>query len=245
VTVDVRDDAAIKTLRLNRPQKKNALSLAMYEALAEALVEAQRQPNIRVVQLLGQRGVFTAGNDIQDFVENPPLSPDSAVFRFLNSLAMLDKPLVIGVDGPAVGVGSTMLLHADVVIASDAAWFQFPFVDLGLVPEAGSSYLLPLQVGLTQASRWLMLAERVSAEQALRFGLVSEVVAPADLEERTSLLAQKLAEKQTEALCATKRLLRQPLREALMGAMREEGAIFAQRLQSPDTQGKLRAFFKR
>jgi enoyl-CoA hydratase/carnithine racemase len=238
-------EGAVLVVRLARPEKKNALTLAMYTAITAAFRQAREDDAIHALLLLGAPGAFTSGNDIADFMASPPSGPDSPVFGFLEALSTFPKPLVMGVDGPAIGVGTTMLLHADLVIASTRSRFQMPFVDLGLVAEGASSVLLPERVGLALASRWLLLGESFDAETARASGLLSEVVDPAALEDRARSLAQALAAKPVEAVRITKQLLREPQREAVQRALHREGDAFVARLASPETAAAFMAFMSR
>ena len=239
------DPGPITTLRFNRPEKRNALTVATYEALAEALGRARDDDEVRVVLFAGQPGVFTAGNDILDFAERPPAGEGSPVFRFLEALVDFPKPIVAAVDGPAIGVGTTMLAHCDLVVASARARFQLPFVNLGLVPEAASTLLLPLFVGQARASRWLLLGEPIDAPAALEAGLVSELVEPDALEARARALCEALAAKPPEALRQTKQLLRAGWRDAVHAALAREGAAFVERLRSPEAAQAFAAFLTR
>src|SRR6266478_5827942 len=177
--LDARDDhgGKVRTLVMNRPAKKNALTVAMYAALADELARAAGSSAIRAVVLTGAGDVFTAGNDIMDFIAQPPVTDDSHVVRFLKALVAFPKPIVAAVNGLAIGIGTTMLLHCDLVIAAASARFQFPFVSLGLSPEGGSSLLLPRMAGLQRASEALLWGEPFDAAAAERLGFVNEVVA--------------------------------------------------------------------
>lgn len=230
------------TLRVERPEKKNALNLQMYRQLTAGLKEADTDDGIHAIVLLGVNGCFTAGNDIKDFIENPPLGEDSDVFRFLSALTSLRKPLIAGVDGLAVGVGATLLLHCDLVIASSRASFRMPFTRLGLVPEAGSSLLLPAIAGHALAMEWLLFGDFFDADAAYRGRLVNKIVAPEHLETSTLELAAKLGELPLEALVQSKALVRQATQRGLAEAMTREGAIFTERLRAPETIAAFMAF---
>jgi enoyl-CoA hydratase/carnithine racemase len=230
-------------LRLNRPAKKNAITSAMYATLAEALGAAAEDSELRVVTILGSGGTFTSGNDLRDFQQAPPLDLDQPVFRFLRAISTFPKPLVAGVEGLAVGVGTTMLLHCDLVIAAANAQFSMPFVDLALVPEAGSSLLLPQLIGRHRAARHLMLGEPFDATTAFGYGLVTELVT-SDLETRVTQVAEKIAAKPPEAVRMTKRLLRSG-EEAVAARIEEEAKLFAARLSSPEAMEAFTAFFEK
>jgi enoyl-CoA hydratase/carnithine racemase len=235
-------DAGVLTLTFNRPQKKNAFTGEMYDAAARALLDADANDAVRVVVLTGAGGAFTAGNDLKDFLEKPPTGEDSTVFRFLRALAHHTRPLVAGVDGVAVGIGTTLLLHCDYVAASERAVFSMPFVNLGLSPEGASSVLLPRLAGMALASELLMFGEPFDAATALRAGLVNQVVPEAGLAELVHKRAAALAAKPVESLRLTKRLLREPLRATVDEALSREGAHFIQRLGSAEAREAFNAF---
>lgn len=243
ITVDSRD--AIRVIRLARPEKKNALTVAMYAALHEALAAASADEAVRVVVLTGAPGVFTAGNDLADFLQHPPTGEDSAVFRFLHALVEFPKPVIVAVDGPAIGIGTTLLLHCDLIVATPAARFALPFAKLALVPEAASSFLLPLLAGYHRAAEWLLLGEPFSGEDAYRVGLVNRLVVAEALEDTALGLARALAALPPEAVMLSKRLLRDPLHDATMATIRREAAVFVQRLQSTEARQAFEAFFTR
>ena len=229
-------------LAFDRPNKKNAITTAMYTAFADALTAAAMDDSVRVVLFVGSGGNFTAGNDLSDFLQNPPAGEGSPVFRLLDALRTFPKPLVAAVDGFAIGIGTTMLLHCDLAYASDRARFQMPFVNLGLTPEGGSSYLLPRLVGVARASEWLFFGEPFSADDALRGGLINAIVAADELEEHARSRCAALARKPPAALRAAKELLRAPQRQALHDAMAREGEEFVARLSTPEAIEALKRF---
>ncbi len=230
------------TIRMDRLAKKNALTMAMYAELTRGLVEAGKDDEVHAIVILGGAGAFSAGNDIHDFIQNPPQGEDSDVFRFLDALVGTDKPIIAGVDGLAVGVGVTMLLHCDLVVASPRARFRTPFSRLGLVPEAGSSLLLPALMGHQRAMEWLLLGDFVDAEGARAAGLINRIVEPEAVESTALELAGRMAESPLAALVATKRLVRESTRTALRGVMAREGAVFTERLRAPETIAAFMAF---
>jgi enoyl-CoA hydratase/carnithine racemase len=234
---------AVLHLRLDRPEKKNALTLEMYTALAEALRGAEEDPGVRAVLFSGAGDAFTGGNDLRDFLERPPTDETSPVLRFLDALTGSTRPLVAAVHGLAVGIGTTLLLHCDLVYAARSARFHLPFVQLGLVPEAGSSLLLPRRIGGARAAEMLLLGEPMEAEEALAAGLVSRVFPEEELLEQAFARAERLAKQPPEALRATRTLLRQEDRSALPERMRREGALFLERLKSEETRAVMQAFF--
>ena len=237
---EVRDH--VLEVVLDRPAKRNAFTVAMYEGLVRAFEQATASDDVRVLLLRGEGEHFAAGNDLFDFATNPPTDTNAPVFQFLQALATFGKPLVVAVDGAAIGLGTTLLLHADWVVATPRARLQLPFVDLGLVPEAGATVLLPLTVGRLRAQRWLLSGEPIPPAEALAAGLVTELVAPEALLEHARAVCTKLAAKPVEALRATKALTRAPWRDALTRALHEEGAVFLQRLGAADTKARLAAF---
>lgn len=239
--VEARRDGDVLTLRLSRPEKKNALTGAMYHALIAAFDEADNAESIGAILLAGSGGAFTAGNDIADFLSLARDPGSAPPFHFVRRLARLETPLVAAVEGVAVGIGTTLLLHSDLAYAAPSAVFRMPFVDLGLVPEAGSSLLLPQRVGLAKASELLMLGEPFGAEEALRLGLVNAVVPAAALLPHAVAQAQKLAAKPREAIRTTRRLLRGG-RTALLQAIDAEAEAFLAALRSPEAQAAVQSF---
>lgn len=242
VRIDLEE--GVLSVSLQREEKKNALTADMYSALAGAIEDAGRDPAVRVFLLSGSGGAFTAGNDLQDFLHNPPRDADAPVHCFISALAATDLPLVAAVDGIAVGIGTTMLLHFDQVLASDRARFSLPFVNLALPPEAGSSMLLVEACGYRKAAELLMLGEVFDAAEAQACGIVSRVVPAADLAAEALAIARQLAAKPRAALRATKRLMRRP-KEPLTDRVRAESEIFAQCLQSPAAKEAFAAFLEK
>jgi enoyl-CoA hydratase/carnithine racemase len=237
-------DGGVLLVRLNRPEKKNALTPDMYMALADAIDRANLDTGIRVVLFTGSQGIFTAGNDVSDFLDSPPAGSDSPVYRFINRMVTTDVPLMAAVDGFAVGIGTTMLLHFDQVFASHGATFSLPFINLALLPEAGSSQLLVEACGYKKAAELLMLGEPFSAQVALECGIVSHLSTPDSLQEEALSLARRLAAKPGSALRATKRLMRRT-REPLRDRVLAEGKLFAQQLQSGEAREALSAFLEK
>ncbi len=235
-------EAGVMTLTLNRLERKNSITSAMYAALADGLAQARDDASVRVVLVQGHETVFSAGNDIGDFLNKPPAGMDSPVFRFLTGIAGFPKPLLAAVCGPAVGVGTTMLFHCDLVYAGDNAAFSTPFVNLGLCPEAASSLLLPRRIGLARAAEVLLLAEPFGAEQALEWGLVNRILPPLEVNAHAQAQARRLAEKPLGALLATKRLLRLADADAVRRRLAEEGEVFARMLGEPAAREAFSAF---
>jgi enoyl-CoA hydratase/carnithine racemase len=245
--IEISTQAGVCELQLNRPNKKNALTLAMYRELTEALAAADADPAVRVVLVTGAGDAFCSGNDVMDFVAGAgTLDPDSAPpVQFVRALVSFGKPMVGAVQGAAVGIGATMLLHFDLVYASEDLKLSMPFVNLGLVPEAASSLLLPARVGLAVASEMLLLGAVIDARRARELGLVNEVLpSPAELRERARQRAVDLAMKAPAALLATRGLLRGG-RDALLQRVAEEAHQFAQRLSGPEAREAFTAFLER
>ncbi|MBV9394070.1 MAG: enoyl-CoA hydratase [Methylobacteriaceae bacterium] len=235
-----RDDKILR-ITINRPAKKNALTGAMYEAMREALELADRDKNIRAVLLTGTDGVFTAGNDIGDFLAGTRDEHGSPAFRFITAIAQCDTPIVAAVEGNAVGVGTTMLFHCDLVYAAPSAKFRMPFIDLGLVPEAASSLTVPLRVGMAKASEWLLLGDMFDAHEAHRWGVINAVVSAGELIDTALNAAKRLAAKPSQALVATRRLMRGD-RQAIRAQMAAESKEFAAALESPEAKAAFSAF---
>jgi enoyl-CoA hydratase/carnithine racemase len=222
----------VLVIRFNRPEKMNALTKEMYAELARLLNDANGDFAIRAVVLSAVGDHFTAGNDIMDFMSSPPTSEDSTVAAFLGSLLNFTKPLIAAVKGHAVGVGTTMLLHCDVVIASDTAKFSMPFTSLGLVPEAGSSMLFPALVGYQRAAKIFLTGEEFSPEFAREIGLVAEVVE--DAESEALKIAALIAEQPPQAVLNTKALMKASKHDAVEAVMKAEFQIFSLALQSEE-----------
>ena len=236
-------EGPVLRLQINRPEKRNALTLGMYEQLTSALQEADRNPAVRVVLIHGHPDGFTSGNDLKDFAQSPPVGVDSPVGRFITAISTARKPLVAAVAGPAVGIGMTMLLHCDFVYAAENTRFQAPFVNLALLPEAGSSLLLPMQIGYLRAARLLMLGEPFSAAMALQYGLVTEVSADAAAALKAAqAAAAQLSAKPAAALHLIKMLLKRPHAEQLATQIGEETRHFVEQLRSPEAVEAFKAF---
>ena len=241
----IHTEAGITTITLNRVDKKNSITSAMYSAMADALAQAQDDPAVRVVVLQGDMTIFSAGNDIGDFLQAPPTGAQSPVFRFLHGLAGFPKPIVAAVCGPAVGIGTTMLLHCDLVYAGDNAAFSLPFVNLGLCPEAASSLLLPQLFGYHRAAEALLLGEPFMAEAALEIGLVNRIVPPTEANAVAQAQARKLAAKPITSLVETKRLMKSGQSGRVAQQMNEEGAVFGRMLREPAAREAFTAFMEK
>jgi enoyl-CoA hydratase/carnithine racemase len=247
-TTNIRTSTAerITTVELHRPETKNALTGEMYAAMADAIAAAEADPDVHVILLQGQADCFTAGNDLADFLAaGRGEGAASPATRFLATIRTARKPLVAAVGGVAVGIGTTMLLHCELVYASPNARFQMPFVPLGLAPEGGSSLLLPMRVGYQRAAEMLLLGRPFGAEAARAAGLVNEVVPEAALLDHAREAARAVAALPTESVRITKELLKRPHAAALEERMAEEIRIFGERLGSPEARAALGAFFQR
>ncbi len=241
----VHADGGVTTLTFNRVDKKNSITSAMYAALADALAAARDDASVRVVVIQGHETVFSAGNDIGDFLNNPPSGPESPVHRFLHGIAGFPKPLVAAVCGPVVGVGCTMLLHCDLVVAGDNAAFSMPFVNLGLCPEAASSLLVPQLMGYHRAAEALLLGEPFMAEAAQEVGLVNRVLPPTEANAYAQSLARKMAAKPITSLIETKRLMKAGQSALVRERMNDEGASFGRMLREPAAKEAFTAFMER
>jgi enoyl-CoA hydratase/carnithine racemase len=234
----------VARIELARPEKKNALTAGMYAAMADALAAAEADGAVRAVLIHGAPGCFCAGNDLGDFLSRPA-GGEQPVVRFLEGISRARKPVVAAVAGPAVGIGTTMLLHCDLVYAAPGARFQLPFTTLGLVPEAASTLLLPMIAGYQRAAELLLLGEPFGVEKASAAGFVTEVVAEAALLERARTAARALAALPPESVRLTKQLMKGPLAEGVAAQMAEELRLFSLRVTSPETREALAAFFER
>jgi enoyl-CoA hydratase/carnithine racemase len=242
--VRVQRSGALLEIRLNRPEKRNAITFAMYEALTAAFADAGRDPQVHALLLSGEGAGFCAGNDLHDFLAGPEFSGGHPVMGFLRSLAYLAKPMVAAVHGQTVGIGVTMLLHCDLVLAARTTQFTMPFVSLGLVPEAASSLLVPRLVGPQRAAELLLLGKPFDAAAAHGFGLVNRVVEETVLLTEARNTAQALARQPQVALAATRRLLRGDP-EVLFARMQEEAALFGAQLKTEEFRNAVSAFLAR
>lgn len=237
-----REGSAL-VIRFARPAKKNALTVAMYERLNEAMTEAATDRSVRAVVFGSTSETFTAGNDLGDFMQRPPEGEASPVFQFINHLASFEKPMIAAVDGKGIGLGLTMLLHCDFVYLTERAQLVAPFVNLGLVPEAASSLLLPRLIGHARAAEVLLLGEPVSAQQAVSWGLANAIVAPDQLMPKALETARKLADRAPTAVKLSKALMKDA--GAVRDRMVREGEHFVSQLQSPEVAEAIGAFFEK
>jgi enoyl-CoA hydratase/carnithine racemase len=243
----VRAETALGVARiaLDRPEKKNAFTAEMYRQLAEALAAADAAADVRAVLLHGTRECFSAGNDLADFLKPRAAGEEPATSALFRALPGMKKPIVAAVAGPAVGIGCTLLLHCDLVYAAPNARFQLPFVPLGIVPEFGSTLLLPLMAGYQRAAELFLLGEPFTAEQARDAGIVNAVVPVAEVLEVAERRARALAALPPESIRLTKALLKATQRGALEARIAEESRIFAERLDSPEAKAAMRAFLEK
>ncbi|MDH4584726.1 enoyl-CoA hydratase [Pseudomonas sp. BN415] len=242
----VEREQGLLTLRMNRPDKKNALTRAMYSRMAEVLDEAREDREVRAVLIAGSEECFTSGNDIVDFLQEPPTGMDSPVFQFMRALFDFPKPVVAAVSGPAVGIGTTLLLHCDLVYVSRDAKLKMPFVNLGLCPEFGSSLILPRLLGHAKAAELLLLGEGFTGEQAANWGIANAALANGtEALARAHEAALRFLDLAPSALAVSKRLMQAPGRDELRRVIAEEGELFSQRLRSPEAVEALSAFTQR
>lgn len=240
---DITD--GVLTLTFNRLDKKNSFVSTMYAAMADALVQAGDDDAVRAVVFQGHETIFSAGNDIGDFLNRPSASPEAPVFQFLRALSTFPKPVLAAVCGPAVGIGTTMLLHCDLVYAGDNAAFSMPFVNLGLCPEAASSHLAPLRMGYGRAAEALLLGEPFMAEAALEMGLISRIVPPSEAAALARRQAIKLASKPLSSVIETKRLMKKSQAGVVAERMQEEGTSFERLLREPAAREAFTAFMEK
>lgn len=244
-SVLVSQQERLLRVKINRPEKKNALTNQMYSTMAEALVNANQNGEIRTVLIEGHEQCFTSGNDINDFMQHPPTGTDSPVFHFLQALVELEKPLIAAVDGPAIGIGTTMLLHCDFVYVGNNAQLQMPFVKLALCPEGGASWLLPRLVGQRKAAELLLTSQKIGPDEAVSLGIANAHIASNQLVDHAVNQASQLAELAPGAMQLSKRLMKQPLKEKLMEVMKIEGLEFVKRLRSPEAAEAMKAFLQK
>lgn len=242
--IDISCSDYVLTIQFARPDKKNALTSAMYAAMADAIADAETNDEVRVILFKGTEGCFTAGNDVGDFLQNPPTDPKSPVYKFIIGLARATVPMIAAVDGVAVGIGTTLLLHCDLVLVTDTAKLQMPFVNLGLLPEAGSTYLLPRLMGHAQAAEIVMLGEPFSGKRAVELGIATRLVSADKLENEANAVAQAMAQRPPEAMRLTKKLLKRDM-DKVEEAMKIEAGHFAERLVSAEAREAFSAFLEK
>ena len=243
--IELTRDGSVQVIAFNRPEKKNAITAAMYQAMADALKAADADAAVRVVLFTGTPGIYTAGNDLEDFLKHPPSGSDSPVFQFLYNLAHAKKPLIAAVTGAAIGIGTTMLLHCDAVYAGDNAKFSMPFTTLGLCPEAASSLLLPGIAGYQRAAEKLLFGEPFGAQEAKDMGFVNQVVPTDEVSAFALARAHKLAALPASSVRTTKALMRSAHMAAIEAQMTDESAHFRKMLTSPEAKEAFSAFFEK
>lgn len=240
-----RSDAVL-TLTMNRADKKNALTREMYSVMAEAINSAQEDDSLRAVIIQGSESCFTSGNDVSDFINVPPSGPNSPVYDFLKAICHASKPLIAAVNGPAVGVGTTMLLHCDLVYVAEDAKLKMPFVNLGLCPEAGSSFLLPRLLGHLRAAELLLLGEIVSGHRAAEIGLANHALpAGQAVLDAARAAALRIAELPPSSIRLSKQLIKQGVTQVADEVMEREGEHFASLLKGPEAREALTAFMEK
>ncbi|MDP2826797.1 MAG: enoyl-CoA hydratase [Sulfuritalea sp.] len=232
-------------IEMARPEKKNALTADMYQTMADALAGADSDPAVRVILISGAGGNFTAGNDLADFLATPPMDENAPVYQFIEGFAKLQKPFVAAVEGVAIGVGTTMLLHCDLVYAGNGARFALPFANLGLTPEAASSLLLPLRTGHARAAEMLMIGEAFSAQVAREVGIVNAVLPDAQVLDHALERCRKLTTQPAASLRLTKQLMKRAQNALIRETMSVEAEVFRERLVSPEAKEAFAAFFEK
>lgn len=240
--VKVVNEKRVVTLFMNRPERKNALTQAMYQAMANAINDASENMDVKVIVIATEHGFFTAGNDLEDFMQSPVINESAGVYQFLLSLINCKLPLLAAVEGPAIGIGTTMLLHCERVFADETALFALPFINLGLVAEAASSLLLPKCAGYAAAADLLLTGDQFDLSTALQSGIVSETTVKGQTLAAAHAYAQKLVTKPRDCLVDIKALLRRP-EEPLLTRTDTEIALFAEKLQGPAVKEAVAAFF--
>ena len=239
----------VASIEIARPEKKNALTVAMYRAMTEALLAARADTAVRAMLITGQPGVFTSGNDIEDFMKRVPVqggaAAESPVFGFMHALADFDKPVVAAVTGAAIGIGTTMLLHCDFVYVSDEARLAMPFVALGLVPEFASSLLVPQLMGHRRAAEKLLLGDPFTPEQAVECGIANAVLPAAEVLNHSRRIAERFNALPPGAVREAKQMLRGPQFEQILATIGRENEAFGRRLKSPEAMEAFQAFFQK
>lgn len=235
----------VATIEIARPEKKNALTVEMYQTMADALAAARDDAAVRAVLITGQPGIFTSGNDLEDFMHRPRQGADSPVFRFMRALIDCDKPVVAAVTGAAIGIGTTMLLHCDFVYVADDARLAMPFASLGLVPEFASSLVVPQLMGHRRAAEKLLLGDPFSAETAVECGIANAVLPAGEVIAHARRVAERFNALPPGAVRDAKRLMRAPQRDLLLATIATEGEAFGARLKSPEAREAFQAFFEK
>jgi len=233
------------TLEIARPEKKNAITIDMYQAMADGLKAAQADGSVRAVLITGQPGIFTSGNDLEDFMKRPPSGADSPAYQFMQALNGCDKPVVAAVTGAAIGIGTTMLLHCDLVYVADEARLAMPFVSLGLVPEFASSLVVPQLMGRVKAAEKILLGDPFTGAEAVELGIANAVLPTGEVVLHARRVAERFNAMPPGAVRDTKKLLRRASTEATWQAIEAEAAVFGERLTSPEAREAFSAFFQK
>jgi len=245
MTIRTVNTNGVAVIEIARPEKKNALTQAMYTAMTEAILAADADASIRALLITGQPGIFTSGNDLEDFMQRPPQGEDSPVFQFMKALAECGKPVVAAVTGGAIGIGTTMLLHCDLVYVSDEARLAMPFVTLGLVPEYASSLLIPQRVGNAKATELLLLGEPFNGERAVEMGIANAVLPAAEVVNHARRMAERFNALPPGAVRESKALIRRSQKALVQETIEVEAGIFGKRLRSPEAMEAFQAFFQK
>ena len=245
MSIDTEIADGVLTVTIARPEKKNALTLAMYQALSDAIQLARADATVRALLITGQAGVFTSGNDLQDFLQHTPNGEAAPVLLFMRAMLDCEKPIIAAVTGPAIGIGTTLLLHCDLVYVAEDARLGTPFVNLGLVPEFASSLLLPRLMGYAQAAEKLLLGDTFSGTEAVRLGLANAALPAGAVLEHARAVARRFTTLPFSAVLASKRLLRAGLRDQIDATIKAEMAVFIERLRSAEAREALQAFLEK
>ncbi|WP_374434750.1 enoyl-CoA hydratase [Inhella sp.] len=235
----------VATIEIARPEKKNAITSAMYSEMAEALQAANADGQVRAVLITGQPGIFTSGNDLEDFMARPPRDADAPVFQFMQALLGCEKPVIAAVTGAAIGIGTTLLLHCDLVYVADDCRLAMPFVALGLVPEFGSSLVVPKLLGHVKAAEKLLLGDPMTGAEAVEWGIANAVLPAAEVLNHARRMAERFNSLAPSAVRASKRLMREPGLAELQRVIQTEAEIFGARLRSPEAMEAFQAFFQK
>jgi enoyl-CoA hydratase/carnithine racemase len=245
VSIAVQTANGVARIAIARPEKKNAITVAMYQAMADAIAAAHDDGTVRAIVIHGEKDIFTAGNDLEDFMKNPPAGMDAPVFQFMQALGLSEKPVVAAVNGAAVGIGTTMLMHCDLVYCADNAMFSMPFVSLGLCSEFASSLTIPLAAGFHKAAEKLLLAEPISAEEALEMKIVNRILPPSEVLDHAIRQAERFNALPPASVRETKRLMKSSWRAMTEKLIVEEAKSFGTMLHSEEAKEAFSAFFDR
>jgi enoyl-CoA hydratase/carnithine racemase len=245
MSIKTETTEGVARIEIARPEKKNALTVAMYQQMADAIAAAHDDGSVRAIVIHGQADIFTAGNDLEDFMKNPPTGMDAPVFQFMMALGMAEKPVVAAVNGAAVGIGTTMLAHCDLAYCADNAMFSMPFVSLGLCAEFGSSLLVPLAAGYRKAAEKLLLGEPMSAEEALEMKLVNRILPPNEVLDYAIKQARRFNNLPPTSVRETKRLMKAGWKSVTEKIIADEAQTFARMLKSAEAKEAFSAFFER